>query len=383
MNDLLRRIWKALRALATRRVDIECDLIPFTFRKVPYRKILNWILVEASLYFKPEKPWGWPTHVQIEPITRCNLKCVFCPVTGGMERHRGEMDLGLFKRFIDEAGRHIFLILLWDWGEPFLHPDIYEMISYAGERGIQLVSSSNGHIFSRGDHAERVVRSGLDSLIFAVDGITQGTYERYRQDGNLDTVFEGIRRVMEKKRALDSPTPLVNLRFIAMRHNEHEIPELKKIAASLGVDALTVKKLNPHANDAYAGDRTEIKESELEFIPREARYRRFRYAEDGNTRFRAEANPCRQLWNNPVIHWDGKICSCTYDYNDKFCLGDLKESSFRDIWHGEAYRGMRRRFREGWEDLLLCRECSYAYEGGDCITGHMAEAHFFGEGREV
>ena len=155
------------------------------------------------------------------------------------------------------------------------------------------------------------------------------------------------------------------------------------IFSDMGLDALTIKKLNPHANDAYAGSRTDIEQSEREFIPREVRYRRFRYAEDGQTRYRARSNLCRQLWNNPVIHWDGAVCSCTYDYSDRFCLGSLRESSFRDIWRGEGYRAMRRRFRENWENHILCRECSYAYEGGDCITGHMVEAHFFREGREV
>ena len=55
------------------------------------------------------------------------------------------------------------------------------MIRYASERRIKLISSTNGHLFARGDHADRVVRSGLDTLIVALDGITQETYDKYRQ----------------------------------------------------------------------------------------------------------------------------------------------------------------------------------------------------------
>jgi len=39
----------------------------------PLKKILNWIIVEASIYVKPEKPWGWRTHIMVEP----RLKSMF------------------------------------------------------------------------------------------------------------------------------------------------------------------------------------------------------------------------------------------------------------------------------------------------------------------
>ncbi|MGD9346342.1 MAG: hypothetical protein PVH84_10790, partial [Candidatus Aminicenantes bacterium] len=121
---------KALRALIGREVQIDCDGIPYVFENVPLRKLINWIRVESSLLFKPERPWGWPTHLQIEPTNLCNLQCRLCPVTEGLRRAKGHMTLDLFKRFIDETGDYVFLIILWDWGEPFLNPAVYEMIPY-------------------------------------------------------------------------------------------------------------------------------------------------------------------------------------------------------------------------------------------------------------
>ena len=117
-GDLPGKGLRALRALATRRVTIECDRMPFVFENVPLRKILNWILVEASILVKPEKPWGWPTHVQVEPTTACNLRCVLCPVTEGLDRPQKHMELRTFQKIIDELGQHLFIILLWDWGVP-------------------------------------------------------------------------------------------------------------------------------------------------------------------------------------------------------------------------------------------------------------------------
>ena len=373
-KNLFLKVSKAASALVMRKVLIECDSIPYQFDHVPLKKILNWIRVEASLLRKPEKPQGWPTHLQIEPTAFCNLRCALCPVTDGMTRPLGHMDFNIFKKLVDETGEYVFLMLLWDWGEPFLNPSIYEMIAYAKRKGIRVISSTNGHIFRNAREADRLIRSGLDTLIVAMDGVTQETYERYRQGGKLEKVLESLKTVIARKRALHSRTPLVNLRFIVMKHNEHEIPALKELAKSLGVDALTLKTLNPCANNTYR--EKEWTQREDQFLPSDFRYRRFEYGPDGEP-LRREDNACKNLWNEATIHWNGTVCPCTYDYDERYPLGDLSQNSFKEIWHGFAYQRMRRQFKTKPQALAFCRECSYAFRGGNCFDETMADAFFY------
>ena len=151
-GNLILKVQKVLKALANRSIVIECDRIPFRFHDVPLKKILNWIRTESSIYIKPASPWGWPTHLQVEPEAHCNLNCPVCPVTTGLGRPIGRMDFNLFKKLIDEISEYVFLILLWDWGEPFLNPSVYDMISYAKLKGIKLVSSTNGHLLNKKNH---------------------------------------------------------------------------------------------------------------------------------------------------------------------------------------------------------------------------------------
>jgi len=372
-RDLPRKGLNALVSLATRRVNIECDRMPFVFEQVPMRKILNWILVEASILVKPEKPWGWPTHVQIEPTTHCNLECVLCPVTEGLGRPPRHMGLRTFQKIIDELGQHLFIILLWDWGEPFLNPSIYDMISYAKKRKIGVISSTNGHVFATGDHAERLVDSGIDYIIVAVDGVTQATYEQYRQRGDLATVKAGINRIVQARRALHSSTPLVNLRFIVMKHNEHEIPQLQEFSRSLGVDALTLRTLCTYDDGEYCV--TEVDGSA--FVPENPSYQPFTLDPLSQSRIRRKVNPCKVLWNNPAIHSDGKVFPCTFDPHGRVPLGDIEESSFADIWWGPSYRALRRKFRENHRHLALCRDCTYSFEGGSMGEERDREAYFF------
>jgi radical SAM protein with 4Fe4S-binding SPASM domain len=363
---------QAINALKTRKICIECDHIPYTFENVPLKKILNWLLVETTIALKTKKAWGFPTHLQIEPSTLCNLRCAFCPVTTGMNRQTGHMTLRTFQKVIDEIGQYLFLILLWDWGEPFLNPAIYDMIAYARTRDIKIVSSTNAHIFAKGDHAEKLVRSGINSIICAVDGISQKTYETYRVRGNIETAIQGIQNIVAAKKKSCLKTPLVHFRFLPTKHNEHEIPKLKEFARSLGVDALSLKTINPHDHEDFHSNSVDGKD----FIPLNPKYQRFNYDTEGFP-IRNKNNSCKRLWNCPVIHWNGKVSPCTFDPNDSYTLGDLGKESFKKIWSGSSYRKYRSEFRKNYRKLTLCKNCSCSFEGGMLSTECVADAHFF------
>lgn len=372
MDTLYQKLSKASKALLTRKILIECDAIPYEFDNVSLRKTINWILLEASIHFRSGRPWGWPTHLQIEPSNLCNLKCALCPVTEGLNRSSCHMDFNILKKVIDDLGEYVFLIVLWDWGEPFLNPRIYDMISYSKERYIKIVSSTNGHIFAERDHAEQLVRSGIDSIIFAVDGVSQETYERYRQRGNLNTVIEGIREVVRAKRSLNSKTPLVNLRLVLMKHNEHEVPRVKELGKRLGVDVVTFKTLNPHDDGRIITNQ----EYGAEFMPEEPSFQRFKCDLKRHNGTHRRRNPCKCLWNCPTIHSNGEVCLCTFDVDNRYVLGNLEKENLRDIWRGSRYRKLRRQFRENYQNIPLCSDCTFAFEGGSLGTETIIETHY-------
>lgn len=371
-------IYKCLRALITRKIKFEVDLIPFEFENLPLKKVINWILTEGSVFFKPTRPWGYPTILQVEPTSRCNLRCRVCPVTAGMNRPSGDMDGELFKKTVDELADYLLLILFWDWGEPFLNPNIYEMMRYARSRGIKVMSTTNGHVFASGNHAQDVVKSGLDVLVFSVDGITQETYQRYRAGGRLESVLEGIRKVVKEKRSLKSKTPLVNLRFIVMKHNEGETPHLEKLARSLEVNALTLRRF--YAIPNRRGEGTEPKR---ELMPSQTKFQLPEHSQEDQRPIRVAKNPCKNLWNCPSVHWDGTVCSCFADFNEERPLGSLGQQSFKEIWYGQAYRNLRRNFRKAWKELPLCRECSSGFKRGDIGRESNAEVVLFSKWKGI
>ena len=87
----------------------------------------------------------FPDHIDIELSTACNLKCPMCyTITDSFKERvsRQNMSFDLFKKLVDECAAHnAYSIRLSFRGEPFLNPNIIDMIKYAKDKGIKEIST--------------------------------------------------------------------------------------------------------------------------------------------------------------------------------------------------------------------------------------------------
>ena len=95
--------------------------------------------------------------------------------------------------------------------------------------------------FLNDENAKKTIESGLDRMIISVDGTTQEVYENYRKEGKLETVLQGARNVVKWKKQLNSATPHIIFQFLVVKPNEHQIPEIYKLAKEIGVDEVKLK----------------------------------------------------------------------------------------------------------------------------------------------
>lgn len=349
MSSTKEKAIAALQALATREIRFTYEQIPIRIPRASYKKIFNWLAVEASIVAKSVEPWGLPTYLQLEPTTVCNLACNYCPVSDPANDHVGHLDLELAKRMIDEMSPTALLAVFWGWGEPFLAPGIYDMVRHARANGLQTISSTNGHLFAADERARQLVESGLDTLIISTSGMSPESYAKSRA-GKFDTPLQGVRNIAAWKKKLGSSVPFLCLTLIITGDNEHEIDRAKELAAELDIDMLNLKKLNPNTTSTDAA------------LPAEPAFRRLTYGDDGAP-IRRKTNPCKAMFHKTTLRWDGRINSCTFDFHGESLLGDFKSTPFREIWRAAAYKGLRRRFRTNWHEIPACSRCGYGYEG--------------------
>ncbi len=310
-------------------------------------KINNLVLSNVSRYISnfthKSLVWGYPTAVMIEPTNICNLKCPLCPSGNGtLKRAKGYMSFELFKKVIDEVKDYVTMIILWNQGEPYLNKDMNKMVKYATDQGLFTLVSTN---LNADIDADEVVKSGIDSMIVSLDGATQETYNKYRVNGQLSKVLDNVKKLVEAKKRLKSKTPIIRWQFLVMKHNEHEIEEIEKMAKEYEVDQLSLKTVQIYTKEDIA------------FLPDNPKYRRYNISgNDFEIKFKME-NKCRRMWQQPVVNWNGQVAICCFDKDIEFPVGNVKDQSLLSIWHGDAFQRMRNAILKNRKAIEICRNC--------------------------
>ncbi len=327
------------------------DTLNFISKLTP-RRLLNVAKLFASFYMTKwkNKPvqWGLPMTISFEPTTACNLRCPECPSgLRAFTRPTGNLKEDFFKETIDDIYKELLYLIFYFQGEPYINPKFLDMVKYANNKGIYTITSTNAH-FLNDDNARKTIESGLDRLIISVDGTSQETYESYRKEGNLENVLMGARNIIKWKKKLKSKTPHTIFQFLVVKPNEHQIPEIYKLAKEIGIDEVKLKTAQIYD---YAGGNP--------LIPTIDQYSRYKKESDGTYSIKNELlNHCWKLWHACVVTWDGLVVPCCFDKDAIHRLGDLKNAKFSEIWHNENYAHFRSQLLKGRDQIDICKNCT-------------------------
>lgn len=323
-----------------------------------FRRTVNYFLVKAAVSISVSigKPyvWGFPFYLMIEPTNICNLKCPLCPTgEGTLERKEGLMDFSTLKMAVDELGDYLLEVNITNYGEPLINKQIYDMVAYIKEKGIRIMLGTNGHYFGEESEVERLILSGVDEIYVSLDGTTQDTYARYRVGGDFKKVVEGLRLLVEMRNKLDSSLPIVELQFLVMRHNENQIPDIRKLAMEIGVDRLILKPVSFNVSQWHNKG---VQETFKEFMPQDEAFRLYRI-EDGRLQWKHRIkNRCDYLWRGMVILWDGTVVPCCLDPRGDYKMGEVKGGIMK-IWNSPGYINLRKQILTDKRKLPLCSHC--------------------------
>jgi len=320
--------------------------------KLTLKRSFNTLKVLSSYFYSrtTSQPshWGMPVSISIEPTTSCNLRCPECPSgLRSFNRPTGMLDKKFFERTMDELSSHLLYLIFYFQGEPYLHPDFTEMVRYASAKNIYTATSTNAH-YLNDENARKTVESGLDRLIISIDGTTQESYEQYRIGGSLEKVLDGARNIVHWKKKLKSKTPHVIFQFLVVRHNEHEVEELKKLAKEIGVNEVALKTAQVY--DYENGN---------QLIPLNEKYSRYAKNADGKWSIKNKLlNHCWKMWHSCVITWDGKIVPCCFDKDASHTMGSLGQQTFKEIWKSSGYRQFRHSLLKSRSQIDICTNCT-------------------------
>lgn len=118
-------------------------------------------------------------HIEISGI--CNARCPYC-TAGVRNQNKGSfMDTGLFRDVMkqlvlsDLGSKELSTLALYNWGEPFLHPEFNKIIDCINEFGFKYVFSTNASIIPEID---RNFTKNLASAVISMPGFSQYSYDK-------------------------------------------------------------------------------------------------------------------------------------------------------------------------------------------------------------
>ena len=237
--------------------------------------------------------------IRLDICTICNLNCPTCTmrILNYGKLGAGYIKFETYKKFIDDHKGRIKRIEISSAGEPFLNPDLVDILRYSKENNIEITCRNASNFNSLNDEKiKALVDYGVTEVAFACDGVRQENYEKYRRNGNVEKVFDAVRKIQAYKKQVGSEYPKLTWQYVIMESTEDDIELANELAKELEVpiyykltwDKSYVPK-NPDKIKQLTG---------LDLLTR-----------NEDTTYLTDSK-CRQLWSFPAINWDGQLMGC-------------------------------------------------------------------------
>lgn len=313
-----------------------------------------------SLYDHPRL-----TYLFFELTNTCNLSCLHCG-SSACPQNNTFLPADAAKNVIDlVAARyspHSIMICL-SGGEPLIHPDFFEIASYAKKRGFSCGITTNGTLIDT-DAAEKLVSCGLDSITFSLDGL-QDTNDWFRnKKGSFQKCVQGIQNLLD----ISHGKITTQITTVIHKKNIHQLERIYDFVCRLGVDSWRVINLEP------IGRALEHRELLLEpeqlyqlllFI-REKRYSASVHidvtygcshylSEEFERTVRDNYFICGSGIFAASVLCNGDIYSCMdIERRPEMVQGNIMTDNFVDVWENR-FQLFRQDRTDGCE---MCRQCS-------------------------
>jgi len=285
-----------------------------------------------------KKYYSSPNLVVIENTSFCNSSCSMCPHSV-MRRKQGTMKTDLFRKIIDQCNKFgVKQVGLHNFGEPLMDKDFIEKVRYATQKKNFCVGTSTNAALMGSEIAKEIILSGLDTINFSIDAFTKSSYEKIRVGLPFEEVIKNVENFIDIRKQLSRKKPEIIVDFIETELNKGE-KELFINKWKGQVDKVNITTLHAWGG-SYEGKAGKGKfHSKLLKIKRE---------------------PCRFLWTDMVINWDGRVSACCQDYEAKMVIGDINKNTLQEIWQGKIINDLRKKHLAGkFCEIPLCSRCNY------------------------
>ena len=312
--------------------------------------------------------------LNIEFASRCNLRCKWCSLD--FDKTSVNMDEALLAKTLDQLfatpGFTVGEIALHNGGETLMHPRLAAMLDViaakrAGRAWFPVVSLLTNGVLLNDAKANAILASGaIDLLRVSVDGGSVASFEEIRTPARWSRVRDNIygfvalnnaaaRRIKTGVICVIPPDQPMTLDWMEAEFRD----------VLLAVDNYELRY--PHNWDGSKDLGLTPAPPAAPAMPLQL-YRQgrslLRHARDViASRPAPEHKVCKFLLSELVVLPDGRVTVCCADLNARGVIGNLADSSLREIFDSGQRASMLEAFRRGDKaSIPLCKDCTGYYD---------------------
>jgi len=182
-------------------------------------------------------------RIDSEITNRCNAGCPLCPRTGTIGPGISEIvhktgyrdvEIDVVKNILDSktAQNLNHWSYCGNYGDPFMHPKVYEITDLVSSYGITQRFDTNGGMRNEEFWTELGKIPGV-AINFAVDGL-KDTNPMYRMKTDFDVIMRNAEAFIKSGGHADWI-------YIVFAHNEHQIEEASELSKKIGFKSFMTK----------------------------------------------------------------------------------------------------------------------------------------------
>lgn len=296
----------------------------------------------------------YPVSVEIDPSNICNFNCSWCCFKESKSKSPTMIEGKLFLKIVKElAELGIKSITFTGGGEPLMNESTLNAIILAYKKGIKVGLVTNGNLFfGLGANCMKYYEFIRISLDAGTDKTYQKVHKAKKGDFLRTTYNIGTLSLFKKK------NHTIGISFLVHPDNYREIYKAAKLSKELGVDYFQIKPI--YYLNSVKHTRIWLKakpyiDKALKLSDNKFRVFSMNYRFNDMVKAKRNYKKCRIHNYLTIIGADSKVyLCCPYRGNEKFCLGDLKKNTFKEIWNSK-----RRKKVINSIDMTKCPYCRH------------------------
>lgn len=314
-----------------------------------------------------------------------------------MTSSEGDFTTDEGKRLLDEIASFSSPVVVLSGGEPLMRKDIFELAAYGTSLGLRMCMATNGSLVTD-EVCRKMKEADIKMVSLSLDGSTAAIHDDFRQ---CQGAYDGVVRAAELFRSHGQKF-LINSSFT--KRNQHDIPATFRRAKELGATAWYMFMIVPTGrgeeimNELISKEdydeilewhyQQEKQEDDIlmrptcaphyyRFVPQRAKEEGIAFQRRSLTFSTGGGKGCIAAQSICLIDCYGNVKPCSYFHR---IAGNIKESSFKDIWeNAEIFKDLRdfKSYKGKCGSCEFINVCGGCRARADAVYGdYMAEEPF-------